>query len=110
MTIKEAVNFSGLTLKEVHELTGIPYRSLQNWVSGVRQAPDYVEEYLVQKLCQERQVVRVKITADRVIVEALMDGEFEIYTAAPIQNGMIPANILTCIGKLTESGYKVIYM
>jgi hypothetical protein len=110
MTIKEAVKFSGLSLKEVHEMTGIPYRSLQNWTSGVRQPPDYVEEYLIKKLCQERQVARVKVSDDQVTVETLVDGEFELYTMAPIKDGMIPLNVLTICGNLTNEGYKVIYM
>ena len=53
MNIKEARQAAGLTQKQVEELTGIPARSIQNWEAGVRQCPDYVEDYLIQCLKQE---------------------------------------------------------
>ena len=53
MTIKEARQAAGMTQKQVEELTGIPARSIQNWEAGVRQCPEYVEDYLIQCLKQE---------------------------------------------------------
>ena len=50
MTIKEAREEAGLTQKQVHDLLGIPIRSLQNWESGIRVCPLYVEKLIVEKL------------------------------------------------------------
>lgn len=50
MTIREAREEAGLTQKEVHDLVGVPIRSLQNWENGVRVCPQYVENLLVEKL------------------------------------------------------------
>lgn len=50
MTIKEAREEAGLTQKQVQELVGIPIRSLQNWESGVRVCPQYVEDLIVEKI------------------------------------------------------------
>ena len=44
MTIKEARYLSGLTQKEVSVLLEIPLRTLENWESGVRVPPVYVEK------------------------------------------------------------------
>ena len=50
MTILEARQEAGLTQKQVYELIGVPIRSLQNWESGVRICPKYVEDLLIEKL------------------------------------------------------------
>lgn len=50
MTIKEARKKAGLTQKEVHELIGVPVRTLQNYEAGVRDCPEWVEKLLIEKL------------------------------------------------------------
>lgn len=50
MTILEARQEAGLTQKQVHELIGVPIRSLQNWEAGVRVCPLYVERLLIEKI------------------------------------------------------------
>lgn len=45
--IKETRIKYGLTIKQVSDLTSVPYRSLQNWEAGVRKCPDYVENMIV---------------------------------------------------------------
>lgn len=47
MTIKETRIKYGLTIKQVETLTGVPYRSLQNWEAGIRKCPDYVSNMVV---------------------------------------------------------------
>ena len=53
MTIKEARIKHGLTIKQVSDLTGVPYRSLQNWEAGVRKCPDYVSNMVVTMIDQK---------------------------------------------------------
>ena len=53
MTIKEARLAAGMTIKQVSDLTGVPYRSLQNWEAGVRQCPDYVTKMIVTMISQK---------------------------------------------------------
>lgn len=50
MTIREARQLSGLTQKEVSVRLEIPLRTLENWESGVRMPPVYVEKLVVEKL------------------------------------------------------------
>ena len=40
----------GLTQHKIAELTGIPFRTIQNWEGGQRKCPDYVVDMVVDKL------------------------------------------------------------
>lgn len=51
--IKEARIKHGLTQKQVSDITGVPFRSIQNWEAGVRKCPDYVEKMVVDILDQK---------------------------------------------------------
>ena len=53
MNIKETRIKYGLTIKQVSDLTGVPYRSLQNWEAGIRKCPDYVTKMIVDILDQK---------------------------------------------------------
>lgn len=110
MTLKEAVKFSGMTIKEIEEETGIPYRSLQNWISGVRQPPDYVEEYLIQKLMQTQLVVRVKTSVSAIRIEVMTEEGFELDTEYPVKDGLMSIEALYKIGTYIEAGYKIIFI
>lgn len=37
----------GLTQHQLAELTGVPFRTIQNWESGQRKCPEYVEKLLL---------------------------------------------------------------
>ena len=45
--IKEERLKLGLTQHQLAELTGIPFRTIQNWEGGQRKCPDYVEKLLL---------------------------------------------------------------
>lgn len=47
MRIKEARLKLSLTQQQLAELTGIPYRTLQNWEGGQRKCPEYVEKLVI---------------------------------------------------------------
>lgn len=53
MSIKETRIKHGLTIKQVSDLTSVPYRSLQNWEAGVRKCPDYVSNMVVTMIEQK---------------------------------------------------------
>lgn len=53
MTIKEARIKYGLTQTQVSNITGVPFRSIQNWEGGQRKCPDYVEKMVVDILNQK---------------------------------------------------------
>lgn len=110
MTIKEAREFSGLTQPEVEEEFGVPVRTLQNWESGIRQPPDYVEAYLVEKLTQLKKVARIKIQDQEVRVETAEGDGWEPCTICPIEGERIPVNVLISIGRLSEAGYKLVFI
>lgn len=40
----------GLTQHQLSDLTGIPFRTIQNWEGGQRKCPDYVERLVLEKL------------------------------------------------------------
>ncbi len=46
-TIKSKRIELGLTQTQLSELTGIPFRTIQNWEGGQRKCPDYVEKLLL---------------------------------------------------------------
>ena len=50
MTFQEIKELSGMSLRELSEYFGIPYRTIQNWSEGQRSAPDYVLKLMKFKL------------------------------------------------------------
>ena len=40
----------GLTQHQLANVTGVPFRTIQNWEGGQRKCPDYVEKLLLEKL------------------------------------------------------------
>ena len=53
MKIKEMVDRTGWTIKRFSDYFGIPYRSVQNWISGSRECPAYLESLIEYKLTRE---------------------------------------------------------
>ena len=50
MTIKEARISANLTQKQMSDLFDIPLRTIENWETGKRTPPAYVEKLIVEKL------------------------------------------------------------
>jgi DNA-binding transcriptional regulator YiaG len=50
MTIKEAREQAGLSKAEMARRFEIPIRTLENWESGNRTPPPYVEKLIIEKL------------------------------------------------------------
>ena len=48
--IREARKKYNLTQQEMSDLTGVPFRTLQNWEGGQRKCPDYVKDLVLEKL------------------------------------------------------------
>ena len=53
MTIKNLRAACGMTLKAFSEHLHIPYRTVQDWNSGLREPPEYVIELIEYKLRNE---------------------------------------------------------
>ena len=51
-TIKSERIRLGLTQHQLAEITGVPFRTIQNWEGGQRKCPDYVEKMIIDKLNQ----------------------------------------------------------
>ena len=49
-TIKSERIRLGLTQHQLADLTGIPFRTIQNWETGQRKCPEYVEKLVLEKL------------------------------------------------------------
>lgn len=62
MTINEMLERTGWTMKQFALWFGIPYRTIQNWVSGVRECPEYVRDLMKYKLFKEEIIMNTKIT------------------------------------------------
>lgn len=58
MTIKEARQAKGLSMRKAAVLIGVPYRTWQDWEAGLRKPPDYVERLIVEKLSNYSKIVR----------------------------------------------------
>lgn len=50
MNIKEARIKYNLTQQQLANMTGIPKRSIENWETGSRKCPEYVERMVVEAL------------------------------------------------------------
>ena len=48
--LKEARKAAGLSQAEMSSMFEIPKRTIENWESGTRTAPEYVERLIVEKL------------------------------------------------------------
>jgi DNA-binding XRE family transcriptional regulator len=53
MNIKEARIKFGLSQQHLSDITGIPKRSIENWETGARKCPGYVERLVVESLEQK---------------------------------------------------------
>lgn len=53
MTIADLREASGMNIKAFAEYLHIPYRTIQNWLSGEREAPAYLVELIEYKLRNE---------------------------------------------------------
>ena len=99
MTVREARHLCGLTQQEVSSLLGIPKRTLENWETGLREPPEYVEKLVVQRiLCmegKEKAAVEkeVKRIVDNAVASLAMEGmictEEEKELAAKVIRGKI---------------------
>lgn len=49
-TIKSERIRLGLTQKQLSGITGVPFRTIQNWEGGQRECPDYVKKLILEKL------------------------------------------------------------
>lgn len=49
-TIKSAAQKKGLTLKKTAELIGAPYRTIQNYWSGERRPPAWLERLIIKEI------------------------------------------------------------
>lgn len=56
MPIKEERLKLGLTQQQLADLTGIPFRTIQNWEGGQRKCPDYVEKLLIYYLEHKKEL------------------------------------------------------
>lgn len=50
MSIKESRKAAGLTQKQMSEVFDIPQRTIEDWETGKRTPPAYVEKLIVEKL------------------------------------------------------------
>ncbi len=64
--IREARLKSGLTMKELAEETGVPYRSLQNWESEERTPPPYVEKMILRELERKENLTEILKIIDEI--------------------------------------------
>lgn len=64
--IREARIKSGLTMKELAEESGVPYRSLQNWESEERTPPPYVEKMILRELERKESLTEVVKIVDEI--------------------------------------------
>lgn len=60
MTIREARKSVGITQRTLSELLEIPLRTIEDWDSGKRNPPRYVEKLIVEKILSFGENKRVK--------------------------------------------------
>lgn len=60
MKIQEIRIKAGLSQKKMSELTSIPLRTIENWETGQRKPPKYVEKFVVDYLQRFIQIKKFK--------------------------------------------------
>lgn len=50
MNWREIKNHYGYTVKALEKLTGVPRRTLEDWIAGRRTPPEYITKLLIEKL------------------------------------------------------------
>ena len=48
--IKKAREEAGLSIKELADLLGAPYRTIQNWNLGERKPPEWIEQLVIKDI------------------------------------------------------------
>lgn len=48
--IKAARLEAGMTIKEMAEYLGAPYRTIQDWNAGLRKPPEWIELLVIEKI------------------------------------------------------------
>ena len=61
MTIKEARKKAGLSQAKAAAFLKIPNRTLENWEAGMRQPPQYIEDYVIETLLSLKPLPFVEI-------------------------------------------------
>ena len=122
MTIKQAREFARMTQQDVEDEFGVPRRSLQNWETGARECPFYVEEWLVEKLIHSVKYAQVRWEADFKIHEDdepeqgfscwLNDPDSEsgwgFSWFSPVdEKGRMNSSAMWKVGQMIEAGWKV---
>lgn len=125
MTIKEAREFARMSQQDVEDEFGIPKRSLQNWESGIRECPPYVEKWLKEKLIQSVQYAQIRwegafqINDDEEPQQGfscwLNDPDSKsgwgFSWFSPVDdNGRMNASAMWKIGQMIETGWKVHFL
>lgn len=54
--IEEARTAAGLSMAEMSRIMEIPYRTIQDWESGKRKCPPYVERLVIKELNEIREI------------------------------------------------------
>lgn len=124
MTIKQAREFARMTQQDVEDEFGVPRRSLQNWEAGVRDCPDYVEKWLVEKLVQSMQYAQIRWEESFQLHEDeepeqgfscwLNDPDSEsgwgFSWFSPVKDGRMNASAMWKVGQMIEAGWKVYFI
>lgn len=105
--IKEARLQANMTQKDVQDVLGVPIRTLQNWESGVRLCPEYVEEWLIEKMQEKSKTaeIRKEVFDSEEGFVCRLNGEFAWFF--PVRNGMVGVELMNRISELTDLGWHI---
>lgn len=73
--IESYCKFYHITMSDLSKITGIPYRTLQNWKNGERKAPEYMEFLL---MCTLYYIFDELIIEDFINIKDLTDEEYSM--------------------------------
>lgn len=79
MTIKDMCEAAGVSKKELSELTGIPYSTLQKWLYGISTCPAYTEKLIEYYIRGEGYIQPAKTKHERMITMKKTKSMEEIY-------------------------------
>lgn len=118
MNLKEARTHAGLTQAEMSERFEIPKRTIENWETGQRKCPVYVEKLIVEKLEEIIMIKSEDVAKKAIEINELQDSLPEVSVGDIVKlaeiwdgNGDVPEDsysyLLTENGMDLQSNYQV---
>ena len=116
LSLKELREKADLTQEEIEDELGVPLRDIQDWETGNKKCPEYIEDMLKEVLIKyilvaqiryEKEFGEEKLSGFSCYLLNNKSGEYEFSWFIPSKDGLISTDIVWKIGQMSEAGWKI---